>query len=227
MVVCHFPEQSVFSVYSKDVELKWQSVSYEHAFPTALNDAIFSETHLVHALHKSTLAPLGEPEYAPFFEVNFGKGYATATQDSELFTVVYEKTAIAYENSLVSAKHTTDIDVVYRYAAQKNYPNAVYVYHVEDVVTVLAWKDGLFALANRYTADNEDELFYYVMLVVEQLELSAADIHFSLLGTRNQHTSYHKLFQNYLAPLHLGNAEQASDASLHSQLADYFGRCVL
>lgn len=227
LVVCYFPSHSIFTVYNKDLLAKWQTSSNTHDFPAELQEAIFSETHVVRVLNKSTLAPLGESEYEAYFNVNFGKGFNIATQDSELFTVVYEDVTIPYSTNLVSARETTDIDVVYRFASQKNYTNALYFYHANDEVTIWAWRDGQFVLANRYAADNEDELFYYVMLVVEQLELPANDIHFALLGTRTQHTAYHSLFQNYLSPLHLSNLEQGSDATIHTKLADFFGKCVL
>lgn len=227
LVVCHFPSHSVFLVYSKDLLIKWQSKSESHSFPTQFKDAIFSETHLVRVQNKCTLAPLGEEDYSPYFNTNFGSGYSYSTQDSELFTLVYENTPVPYANRLVSTRQAIDIDIFYRFALEKNYANALFFYHSGEEATILAWKDGQFALANRYTADNEDELFYYIMLVVEQLELPAADLHFNMVGTRAQHTTYHSLFQNYLSPLHLSNLEQGSDATVKTQLAYFFGKCVL
>ena len=37
--------------------------------------------------------------------------------------------------------------------------DAIYFYKQADRITILAWKDGKFALANRYPADNLDEVF--------------------------------------------------------------------
>ena len=227
LVICHFSSQSVFTVYNKDLAQKWQVVASNSELPTELKDSIFSETSLIRVGDQFTLAPLAEENYSPYFSINFGANHTIATQDSELFTVVYKNTDIAYANKLVGARLTTDVDVFYRYADQKNYPNALYFYQINDQVTILAWKDGKFMLANRYASDNEDELFYYVMLVVEQLELPAGDIHFSMVGSKEMHSNYHALFKNYLAPLHLSNEGTQIGSSEHEELANFMGTCVL
>jgi hypothetical protein len=227
LVVCHFPTCLLFTVYNKDLVQKYQMISPDLSFPDSLADAIFSETHLLRMLNKCTLAPLGEQDYAPYFFVNFGGSYSIATQDSELFTLVYEDTPTDYTRQLVNPRITTDIDITYRFASQGGHANAVYFYHVENEVTILAWKDGKFVLANRYAADNEEELFYYVMLVVDQLELPPTDIHFSVIGTKQQHASYHLLFKKYLSPLYLCNREQVEGTTDTIELAHFFGKCVL
>ena len=227
LVVCHFPSCLLFTVYNNNLDLKYQIISRDQSFPVSLADAIFSETHLLRMLNKCTLAPLGEQDYAPYFSINFGGGHSIVTQDSELFALVYEDTPTGYTNQLVNPRITTDIDVLYRFASQGGYANALYFYHAENQVTILAWKEGKFVLANRYTADNEDELFYYVMLVVDQLELSPADIHFSIVGTTQQHVSYHPLFNKYLSPLHLCNSQQVEGSTDSIELAHFFSQCVL
>lgn len=227
LVVCYFPTQSVFTVYNKDHLAKWQYTAADHTFPNEFADAIFSETHVLRMLPKATLAPLGESDYAPYFKINFGEGYIIGALESELFTIVYENTPIPYNHKLVSAHEKVDLDVFYRYANQKNYRNALYFYHIQNEVSILAWKDGKFVLANRYAADNADELFYYVMLVVEQLELPVPDMHFALAGSKEQHIAYHKLFEKYLAPLHLTNKAEDSEANEVVQLANFLSKCVL
>jgi len=225
--VSHFPSCILFTVYNKDLEHKYQTISVDRSFPAPLVDAIFSETHVLRMLNKFSLAPLGEHNYSSHFSINFGTDHSIATQDSELFTIVYEDTPAEYTHQLVNPHVTTDIDILYRFASQRGYANGLYFYHVENQVTIQAWKNGQFFLANRYAAENEDELFYYVMLVVDQLELPPADIHFSVIGTKQQHTSYHLLFNKYLSPLHLCNREQVEGTTDTIELAHFFGKCVL
>ena len=134
---------------------------------------------------------------------------------------------------LVGVQENIDINLLFAYAADKAKTDAVYFYKQADRITVLAWKDGKFALANRYPADNLDEVFYYIMLVVEQLELHPADIYFEAICTKGLHESYHALFKNYLAPLHLSSDVLTYTTSVSEEdaeaicLAHFFAQCVL
>ncbi|MEN8696004.1 MAG: DUF3822 family protein [Bacteroidia bacterium] len=227
LVVCHFTSHTQFVVYSKELIIKYQSVTTDGELPPLLVNAIFSETHLVRVADKFTLAPLGEVDYSPYFNLNHREGHNLATEDTELFTVVYNDTPLAVQGQLVGEKLTTDISLTYHYGLSKAHKNALYFYVVDDILTILAWQKGEFILANRYAVANDEELFYYVMLVINQLELSASDLHFELIGSSSQYEQYTGLFKKYVSPLQSRQSAKTSSDDASNVLAQFFGTCVL
>ncbi len=227
LVVCYWPSRSVFTVFSKENTIKFQYVSTEHIFPVLLTDAIFSETHLIRALPKFTLAPLGQNRYDTYFELNFGSGYEIKTVDNDVFTTVYEYKLVPYYNKLISPIESLGVDLLYRYIHKTNPKNALYFHYTDNQISVLAWKNGQFSLANSYAATCDEEVFYYTMLVVEQLELPVDSLYFAFIGSVQQYEAYKNIFDNYLNSLVKCYSEMTDQSLEEFALANFFGHCIL
>jgi hypothetical protein len=235
LVVVLFENLTIYQVFKKDNLLKWKTVIHGQVIPEQLKDAIFTSSTLISCNQDFTLAPLQLEDYSNFYSLNFQDSSPIKCFDTEEFTIVSKESGSVKKVSeyLVGVQENIDINLLFAYAADKAKTDAVYFYKQADRITVLAWKDGKFALANRYPADNLDEVFYYIMLVVEQLELHPADIYFEAICTKGLHESYHALFKNYLAPLHLSSDVLTYTTSVSEEdaeaicLAHFFAQCVL
>ncbi|PCJ64134.1 MAG: hypothetical protein COA58_14210 [Bacteroidetes bacterium] len=236
LVVSLFPSISFFKVYSKDNQVRWSSLEKEGVLlPSELKESIFSSTSIISMGSKFTLVPLNVDLDKEFMELNFGKIGDLKTTVLDKLKVV-EETKGNYKSvvsSLVNSEEYVDIGLLYKYSADKANGDALFFYPYQNSVTIVAWKDNQFQLANRYPSDNLDELFYYVMLVVEQLELNAEKLYFECISSKGVHESYHVLFKNYLAPLHLSKVDIAANQDVNDDqrqtliLSQFFAQCVL
>lgn len=217
----------MFTVFSNENVVKFQYSTEEHAFPLQLSSAIFSETHVIRVLPKFTLAPLGQDSYDTYFELNFGSGYEIKTVDNDVFTTIYHYKFVPYYSKLISPIESLGVDLLFRYVTKTNPKNALYFYCSDNQMCILAWKNGEFFLANNYAVSSDDEVFYFAMLVVEQLDLPADSVYFGFIGAVAQYSSFKNMFANYLQPL----AHCYSDVSHHSReelaVAAFFGQCIL
>jgi hypothetical protein len=83
-------------------------------------------------------------------------------------------------------------------------------------------------LSNRYPVANADELFYFVMLVIEQLEIPVQDIHVECIASHDKAEEYKLLFKNYLPPIQqLAFSEETSSKDNTQVLSHFFAQCVL
>lgn len=235
LIITHFEQSTLCQVFKKDNQIKWSTVSTDFVIPQEIQGAIFTSSTLIVSNFNFTLAPLQVEDYASFYELNFNESTPVTCFDTEEFTVVSQEAILASSasKSLAGLQTKSDIQLVYAYAAAKAKQQAIFFYKQAGKITILAWKEGKFLLANRYPADNLDEVFYYIMLVVEQLDLQPADVYFEVICSKGQHESYHSLFKNYLAPLHLSSdvlsyqsIATSDDAEAHC-LAHFFAQCVL
>jgi hypothetical protein len=234
LIVTFFTKHVVFQVFGKDHTKKYQEVQDNtDAIPTTFTEAIFSNTTLVCSGLPFTLVPLQDGEAELHYSLNHGAGQNVRIDETEDFGIAYQAPLayLAASEKLVGVNTFTDIHLIYQYAAQKAHKHALYFYHLEGKVTILAWKQGVFTLANSYAAENTDELFYYVMLVVEQLELNTTELHLECIATKGKHEVYHALFKNFLPSLYLSPATYAlggQDAA-HREwelMANYYAQCV-
>lgn len=236
LLVNLFKAKVVYQVYNKDNALKWHLVSdHKSSYPVALQNAIFSSSTLVCSGMPFTLGPLNDAEMGLHYSLNHGLTGDLEIQESELFAIAYSQPSAYADISkqLVGLQKTSDIHLSYMYTAQKSHRNSVYFYCQANEITVFAWKEGQFMLANRYPSENAEETFYYVMLVIEQLELNPNEIYFECISTKGMHETYVSVFKNYVNTLHLANvtnsgAHDTIDENKEDELLSYFyAQCVL
>ena len=222
---------STYQIYSKDNQLKHRFVhSDASSFPEELSSAIFSSTYLQLINCKFTLCPLSEDKIDAFFELNHGTGVDFLTAQNDTFKIGFEKpkSLDTWTDKLVNTTMATDIELLFEYASKKNHSNAIYFYEHQGVLTIIAWKEGAFALSNRYPVANVDELFYFVMLVIEQLEIPIQDIHVACIASLEKFEEYQSLFKNYLPTFQRTSvAENKANEDHIEVLSHFFAQCVL
>ena len=224
-------DSSTYQIYSKDNQLKHRFVHTDaSSFPEELSSAIFSSTYLQLVNSKFTLCPLSEDKIDAFFELNHGTGVDFLTAQNDTFKIGFEKpkSLDTLTDKLVNTTMATDIELLFEYASKKNHSNAIYFYEHQGVLTIIAWKEGAFALSNRYPVANVDELFYFVMLVIEQLEIPIQDIHVACIASLEKFEEYQSLFKNYLPTFQRTSvAENKANVDHTEVLSHFFAQCVL
>lgn len=236
LIVSLFKTKVVYQVFSKDSLLKWQYVlDQSNTYPDLIKSAIFSSSTLVCSGMPFSLVPLGDSEPGLHFMLNHGISNDVLLQESEIFTIAYGIPSFFASTTpkIVGLQTTSDIHLLYLFLAQKSFNNAVFFYCQADEITIMAWKNGRFTLANRYSNENVDETFYYVMMVIEQLELPPNQLHFECLCTKGMHENYYTIFKDYVSTLHLSTSTaslQPVASAEHKEeelLAYFFAQCVL
>jgi hypothetical protein len=227
-------ESSIYSIYSKDNQLKHQLVldsdDSDFSFPKELSSAIFSSTNLQIINSRFTLCPLSEDEIDAFFTLNHGAGIDFLTAKNDTFKIGFEKPKALdlLTSKLVNTNTATDIELLFDYTSKKNHSHAIYFYEHKGILSLMAWKDGKFMLSNRYPMANADELFYFVMLVIEQLEIPVQDIHVESIASQDKVDEYKSLFKNYLPPIHQQVLSDETSSKDNTQiLSHFFAQCVL
>lgn len=236
LIVSLFKDKVVYQIYNKDSILKWHCiVSYAHTYPDSLVNAIFSSSILVSSGMPFSLGPLNDSELQLHYTLNNGLADDLEIQESEIFAIAYQASSVfkTISQQVVGVQHTSDIHLAYTYTAQKSPKNAVYFYCQANEITILAWREGQFMLANRYPSQNAEETFYYVMLVIEQLELNPSELYFECISTKGMHETYVSIFKNYVSPLYVSNIASASSQTNVDEnkeeelLAYFFAQCAL
>tara|TARA_B100000497_G_scaffold35427_1_gene41520 strand:- start:1582 stop:2319 length:738 start_codon:yes stop_codon:yes gene_type:complete len=227
-------DSSIYSIYSKDNQLKHQLVfdsdDSDSSFPKELSSAIFSSTNLQIINSKFTLCPLSEDKIDAFFVLNHGSGIDFLTAKNDTFKIGFEKPKLldVLTDKLVNTNTATDIELLFDHISKKKHSHAIYFYEHKGILSLIAWKDGQFMLSNRYPVANADELFYFVMLVIEQLEIPVQDIHVECIASHDKAEEYKLLFKNYLPPIQqLAFSEETSSKDNTQVLSHFFAQCVL
>ena len=228
LVVFLYPSSSVFTVFSKDNVQKFSSDNGNlTTLPDALKESIFSTTSTISMCARSTLVPLSEDIYTSYFQANYGEEHLELRhQNTDDFRVVYESTPVTQRllSAVVNPQEHTDINLMHKYAAAIRHENALYYWLHEHTISLMVWKDGKLLAVNRYTSETKDEVFYYVMLAVEQLELPLDKLYFGSVGSTQEHASHKVMFQNYLPPLQQCSAQSTNSTDA---VAQFFAECVL
>jgi len=236
LVVCSFPNRNYFQVYDKEDQLKWSFVSSEACLPQVLVDAIFSNSTYISVAQNFVLTPSNASNKQEFYALSYTEADALEYTNLEDFTIVHNLTT-RFNNLLqgtANAKICNDVSVVYPNIHKQAIKDSLYFYITEGVLTIFVHVKGNLHLINRYKIESNDELFYYVMLVVEQLDLPIESLNFECLATSGEHEVYQSLFKNYLPKLELTKFQSnlsfaPEDGKLKSEFlqSSYFAQCVL
>lgn len=222
----------VYSIYGKDNQLKFRVFSSEHEFPDELSSSIFSVTHVQIVNAKFSLAPLNEENLTSLYELNHGKSSQLTFNQNEIFKIGFEKPSALdkLDDKLVNANLITDIELFYEHGFKLKHPNAIYFYEYGGLLSIIAWKKGSFLLCNRYDVANVDELFYYIMLVVEQLDIPIESIYVACVSSDEKFVQYQTVFKNYLPVIErlIGvDSDQKQAEENDHVLTNFFAQCVL
>ncbi|MEY2924226.1 MAG: hypothetical protein RLZZ337_774 [Bacteroidota bacterium] len=234
LVVSFFTDAVVYNVFAKDNTLKWSHTSSNNELPNDLEHAIFSNTHCICAVHKFVMVPSEGLDAKDAFQLSYGTSSQLKTELIDHVKLAYQCTgfAEAITSKLVNYKLESDIGIALAYFGKKKHSDAIYFYEYQNTVSIFAYKNGSLVFANSYLVTNTDELFYFVMLAVEQLDLPVEDLYVECISTKGKHESLSVLFKNYLPALHLTPIQWAynTDSNLDKDiqtLSAFFSQCVL
>ena len=73
----------------------------------------------------------------------------------------------------------------------------------DDQLVMIITLNGKLHLCNSYQIKNNDELFYFVMLAIEQLQINQASAEIELLGEVHETHKIMELFENYVGNISL------------------------
>ena len=134
-----------------------------------------------------------------------------------------------WASKLVNANVHVDIQLYIQYALASQKSNAVYFYESENKLNVVCIKEGKLHLANTYAIENNDDLFYFIMLVVEQLNLEPATLHIETICSKGKHEDYLVLFKNYLPAIRLTDSKAIMHNPVSAQyvVPMFLAECVL
>ncbi|MGB0849979.1 MAG: DUF3822 family protein [Bacteroidia bacterium] len=223
LVVLLYQNECIYKVFGKDNNLKESYSTSIDGFPSELEGAIFSSTKKVSFGQNFTLVPAGETDVESYFNLNFKNEADLKSKVCGDFRIVYP--AFSYESALnaklVNSLSYSDIELVYSHLNIQPIEDGLFFYVINESITVLGWKNGVFHLANRYPATSDEELFYYVMLVKEQLDLNIDKLRFECIGSQNYIEGYNSLFKDYLPTIRTEISNQ------YGSLEQFLLSCVL
>jgi hypothetical protein len=229
LIVSNANSGVIVQIYSRDNQLKM----IEHTSDLAiLDNLIFNETHYVAVGHDFSLVPSSVEDADSVYRLQFGTDSHVKSDQVDDIKVIYSDNQ-EWAGKLVNSIDHTDIQLFIQYALAKKKNNALYFYQLEQKLRLVCIKDGKLQLANSYTIENNDDLFYFIMLVVEQLEMEAESLYIETVCTKGKHEDYLVLFKNYLpsinlSPLGVSHADTVqSNLIQNNPVSIFLAECVL
>jgi hypothetical protein len=99
-----------------------------------------------------------------------------------------------------------DFEVLHAFKKGLSRSNALYFSLLEGQLLVRIYSANRLILGNRYAVSNADEVFYFVMLATDQLELDKGNLHFEFIGPDVQYSEYAPMFKEHMPRLlHISN----------------------
>ncbi|MBI1306178.1 MAG: DUF3822 family protein [Bacteroidetes bacterium] len=100
----------------------------------------------------------------------------------------------------------------------------IIVSHRENGILAIVQKDGEFKLCNEYPANNPEEIFFYIMTLVEQLELDPEQTTLSWVGhtSKDQKTIF-DTFEPYIQKVNFISDDFLSE---YSDLINFYLKCA-
>ena len=230
LVVCSFSDCEIYTVYSKDESRKWTDTRQDNVFPEELSSSIFSVSHHIQVGANFCLSPLDDSmNHKDIFKLNFGSAETLKTKSTDRFEIVYDELPAVNSKNLVGVQESIDIELLYQrlniYAAEEG----VLVVYDNSHITILVKNRGDLVLANRYQIDNLDECFYYVMLAIEQLNLTQETLKIDFVGAVNFFKKFSLIMEGYVQRINNRSDLSISISGLTNKeiLAQYYSKCVL
>lgn len=226
-VVC-FLESAAYFVYSAANQLKWSSVGFSDSKPDALENAFFSVTHVVSVNSSFSMLPSNQANANDVYRLQHGVHNVLHSfiQEDIQYTFNHSPQQEKHYHSVVAPQLELDIPLLIRHKPQHPKEDLLWFYLAEDILTVCAYKGEKLHLANRYEVSNSDELFYFLMLVVETLNLQPEELDVYAIASKDDLEKFNSLFKNYLRPIQ-PMYENSSTASIQELIAQHLSQCAL
>ncbi len=127
-------------------------------------------------------------------DYGIGIGYALNTDIANLITTKFPRVKIRHEANVVLKKLFKEVNF--------KQPRILISIN-KDTLILIAITDGNLVLCNSYKAKTNDDIFYFVMLAVEQLNFIPAETELVILGEPPSRTEIFELFKNYIREINI------------------------
>ena len=225
LYIFSYSDRQVLCICSAANEPKWIE-ELDNNSPAVLNNAHFSEQHLIHCNSPFVLCPSTESSDASqYYALNYGMAEVeTKPLDEDILMAYHPSHHKQIEDLLVKPSEHLDFEVLHRYKGGLSRSNAIFFSVADRQMLIRTYSAQRLILANRFAVENKDEIFYFIMFAAEQLKLDISSIHFEFMGTKEQYSVYEELFKNYLPKLlHLDNY-LISDSKLPDSQKELFAK---
>lgn len=164
---------------------------------------IFSNTSVIFCNSPFVLCPSGlsPTEQHALFGLSHEERSDLHTKDlNEEIDVVFAPNPLyaSIKDLLVNPVIYSDIGILDSYKGALSMSNAIYLSKLQNQITVRVYSGSKVLLFNRYQVANLDDVFYYVMLAVEQLHVDLSSAHFEFIGSEEDFEACGDMFRNYL-----------------------------
>lgn len=208
LILLQYPEFSTLCVSSKHSSIKFykrfSKGQLDHDIKALLSSSIFASTTVVQCNTAFTLCPndTSIDDHSHYFQLTTGSTVQphAAVLDKD-YTILFKTDENEWNALLVEPQYLADVDLLHRYKAGLSMTNAVYFSKLQDQLLIRVYSAQNLLLANRFHIDSKDDIFYFIMLAVEQLSIDINKVHFELIGDAEQFDELKKMFANYLPML--------------------------
>jgi hypothetical protein len=210
LTILAYPDSANLFICSKSASIKLYisdvTRSDEHQIKTLLSSSIFAKTTVIHCSSNFIVCPNGisESERKLHFQLSFNPASELINQalDEQVETVFEPHSIISeLEPLLVNAEHITDVQLMHQYKSGLSRSNAIYFSVIDNHLLIRAYSASFLLLANRFEVESKDDIFYFIMLAVEQLKIDINSIHFEYIGSPTDYQNFKEMFKNYLPML--------------------------
>lgn len=194
----------------------WPGISETAELRKILNESkvlnhYFSKVDVLSAFPVSTLVPTAlfdSEDQQKYLELEYGAQDAVRTIAENVFCVdsrnvfgirddIRDVLIMKYPNSRIRHATSMLLEVAFKTLRHKPGEHMV-IQNFKDHLEAIVIKDGKMLLQNHFPYNGEEELLYYVMNLVEQLQLDPAYVGTSFMGEHCDSDSFRKLAKNYL-----------------------------
>lgn len=230
LFVFKYPESTSICVCSRGGQPKWYIPKYNQEIlldQLGFSGALFSQSYEVDCNGSFSLCPEGvdQEEAQNYFRVT--SSVDSALRRSSLgnqIEVLFPDVPVdaRLKKLLVQPKQQTDIQLLHEYKKGLSQSNSVYLTLNQNYLIIRAYSAQKLILANRFAVESSDDIFYFVMFALEQLQLDLPKVHFEFIGEDQAYEELKQLFQNYLPMLlHIPNVQLDEDSLPPEQLEEF------
>lgn len=208
LVLLEYPEFSTLCVSSKHSSVKYyksfSNGQIDHELKALLSSSIFASSTIVQCNGSFTLCPndTNAEDHLQYFQLTTGASVQPRSHvlDKD-YTVLFQREGAEWSKLLVEPDVLTDLDILHSYKSGLSMTNAVYFSKLQDQLLIRVYSAQNLLLANRFSISSKDDIFYFIMLAVEQLNIDIQKVHFELIGDEEEYEELKQMFSNYLPML--------------------------
>lgn len=210
LTLLSYPDRVSLLISSKTGTIKYYLASLSevdvHEVKALLSASIFAKTRIVQCNCPFVLCPahIDPIDQQIYFNQSYPESGPLVAQhindEIDLIQPIREL-PFQIEQLLVNVEHINDIGLLHEYKHGLSRTNSIYFSVIDQALSIRVYSAGFLVLANRFAAQSKDDIFYFIMLAVEELKLDMNAMHFEFIGDPKDYTDLKSMFANYLPML--------------------------